>query len=432
LPSRLKGESVMRAARNKLQVSTFPFLAVLLCAMGSLILFLLVMDRRAKIAARNKAREAVAVQSEQRNKLQAQADAEWEKQRTRLQQELLEQQAKAQQEAAAVQDQLAAARKKEEAEQARRDELRRAMEREQAALKQAQALIESRQAKVTETQARQVADQAEAAKLARDVAELEKAFAAVKALKMQAGHTYSVVPYRGKNGAGRRPIYVECAAGGLLFHPDRTPLAGADFSTEALRAEIERRAGGLTRAKAKPGRDEEPEEAAKYPYVLFLIRPDGIDTYYKAQAALRGFQLDFGYEVVDQHWVLDFSEANRRWAGGGNPPAPLPLVSSPGRGNSSSSGGPTPGPALGKGPAVIGSNTGVPSGPRGSGGPTGVQAPTAGSVGAPRILPAPVGFARPVIVEGDGQGTFGGVGTWRAHSSSASRVMWTRRGSRCG
>ena len=37
----------MRRRRHKLEVSTFPFLAVLLCAMGSLILLLLVIDRRA-------------------------------------------------------------------------------------------------------------------------------------------------------------------------------------------------------------------------------------------------------------------------------------------------------------------------------------------------------------------------------------------------
>ena len=36
----------MRSRRHKLQVSTFPFLAVLLCAMGALLLVLLVMDRR--------------------------------------------------------------------------------------------------------------------------------------------------------------------------------------------------------------------------------------------------------------------------------------------------------------------------------------------------------------------------------------------------
>ena len=44
--------------RKKLEVSTFPFLAVLLCTMGALILLLLVMDKKAKKAALEKAYEA--------------------------------------------------------------------------------------------------------------------------------------------------------------------------------------------------------------------------------------------------------------------------------------------------------------------------------------------------------------------------------------
>src|SRR6476646_6750391 len=97
----------MRRPRHKLQVSTFPFLAVLLCAMGSLILFLLVMDRRAKIAARNKARDAVAAHSDRQDKLDADAKDAWNKQRDQLRQELLAQQAKVQSEADAVFGQLA-------------------------------------------------------------------------------------------------------------------------------------------------------------------------------------------------------------------------------------------------------------------------------------------------------------------------------------
>src|SRR5262249_12201478 len=45
-------EGGMRRPRRRLSVSTFPFLAVLLCAMGSLILLLLVIDRPAKAGAR--------------------------------------------------------------------------------------------------------------------------------------------------------------------------------------------------------------------------------------------------------------------------------------------------------------------------------------------------------------------------------------------
>src|SRR4051794_31083213 len=49
----------MRRARAKLQGSTFPFLAGLLGAMGSLIFFLIVMDRRAKIVRASKVRDAL-------------------------------------------------------------------------------------------------------------------------------------------------------------------------------------------------------------------------------------------------------------------------------------------------------------------------------------------------------------------------------------
>src|ERR1700756_2729044 len=52
--------------RHHLQVNTFPFLAVLLCAMGSLILVLLVMDRRSKRAAAARAWEQARRQAEDR------------------------------------------------------------------------------------------------------------------------------------------------------------------------------------------------------------------------------------------------------------------------------------------------------------------------------------------------------------------------------
>jgi hypothetical protein len=59
--------------RKKLEVSTFPFLAVLLCTMGALILLLLVMDKKAKKAAFEKAYESAWAQSKN---LQAKTEIE--------------------------------------------------------------------------------------------------------------------------------------------------------------------------------------------------------------------------------------------------------------------------------------------------------------------------------------------------------------------
>ncbi len=71
----------MRGRRHKLQVSTFPFLAVLLCAMGSLILVLLVMDRKAHQAAQARARREAARLQEESAQNEAAHRAEWEQKR---------------------------------------------------------------------------------------------------------------------------------------------------------------------------------------------------------------------------------------------------------------------------------------------------------------------------------------------------------------
>ena len=34
----------------------------------------------------------------------------------------------------------------------------------------------------------------------------------------------------------------------------------------------------------------------------------GITTYYKTMSALQGLDVDFGYELIDQDWLLDFPE----------------------------------------------------------------------------------------------------------------------------
>src|SRR5438477_387435 len=138
----------MRKRRQRLQVSTFPFLAVLLCTMGSLLLLLLVIDRQAKAVARRKALLAVAKAADDRQR-DADRQAEWERRRRGLQ------------------------------------ELRR-RERQ----------------------------------------------------------TYSLVPYKGKRGDNRRPLYLECTTSGVVFHPDRLALEGADNGPDRIRAEVERRIAG--------------------------------------------------------------------------------------------------------------------------------------------------------------------------------------------
>src|SRR4051812_27399055 len=69
----------MRRRRQGLQVSTFPFLAVLLCTMGSLILVLLAMDRKSKLAALYRSQQVAARVAEEATQAAAARRADWER-----------------------------------------------------------------------------------------------------------------------------------------------------------------------------------------------------------------------------------------------------------------------------------------------------------------------------------------------------------------
>src|SRR5258708_4536810 len=98
----------MRRAKQ-LKPETFPFLAVLLCAMGSLILMLLVMDRRAKAVARAKAQRAVAQAAAIDEETQAAHRAELERRRLALHAALTKQEEELTEQVRAVQRRLEAA-----------------------------------------------------------------------------------------------------------------------------------------------------------------------------------------------------------------------------------------------------------------------------------------------------------------------------------
>src|SRR5206468_4262041 len=77
--------------------------------------------------------------------------------------------------------------------------------------------------------------------------QLEKLIHDLQAARERDQHTYSVVPYRGKHGDSRRPLYIECAQAGLVFHPEQARLDGS-APAEAVRAEVGRR---IARQKGK-------------------------------------------------------------------------------------------------------------------------------------------------------------------------------------
>ncbi len=375
--------------RQRLQVSTFPFLAVLLCAMGSLILLLLIFDRQAKLAARKKALLAATQSVEEMKKRAAERQAEWARRRLELQQLLTRQRD-------ALADQLRVTRGQADAstrtlseEEARQRELNQRLEALRRALHQAQSEAQARSTRVGETARQEDATRDAPARQTAELEQLERTLKDLQELRRRQGQTWSLVPYRGKRGDNRRPLYLECTAGGVIFHPDRRALEGLSFSAERLRAEVERR---LTQRRAQAPGAKEPEGQERSAYLMMLVRPDGISHYYQTTKALDGVKVDFGYEFVDGDWVLDFPEDEsapaQPWmtAGQGATPGMGGVGGGTGPGTSGQPGA-APGGSRGGGPL-----SGVPLG-AGQGGRGPGHGGPGGQAGAPGALRAPGGSA---------------------------------------
>jgi hypothetical protein len=369
----------MRRRGKPLEISTFPFLAVLLCAMGSLILVLIVMDRKAKLAARYKATAAQAKAAEElakadaaRRELLAQREAEaraaWEQKRDDLHATVVTQQQALQAQIKKIQDQLSDAAARLKAALDDRGDLQKRVESARVRLAgEEQALATVRQAREKE-EAASAAERAAKAKMRADLARLEATVKDLKDAREREKQTYSVVPYHGKHGESRRPLYVECMRNGVVFHPDGVEVPVGP-NPAAARAEVERRI-----AKQREYLASIQAKADDKPYLMLLVRPDGITSYYELQSAVHGLDLEFGYEFVDAAWIFDFPKQDVR-------PAAPPVVAglgaptkvTPGVGGVKSDAG---GVAIAKLPpdrtAPAGTAPMNPSGPSGISSPVGV------------------------------------------------------------
>lgn len=315
----------MRRRRHRLQVSTFPFLAVLLCAMGSLILLLLVLDRRAKVVARAKERERQEAVIAQHSKADQERIRAYEQKRQELRKQLQAQEAALHAKVDTLQTEI---RKKKQQTleersrtvelQARLAALREVLAREQAGYEQ-----EKQQSASLTARKRTVLSEHEA--LARELVNLENALADVIAFRKRQAQTYSLVPFLGKSGENRRPIYVECQADQIIVHPEHMIAKTSSWDGTSPVQELAEKLAARLKANA--------DETKQKPYVLFLIRPEGIGTYYRVLGALGVQSIDSGYELIDADWALDFGESDSHapaqpWAADPRTPTPRTLAGS--------------------------------------------------------------------------------------------------------
>ncbi|MBQ3333839.1 MAG: hypothetical protein IJG83_10505, partial [Thermoguttaceae bacterium] len=336
------------------EVSLFPFLAVLLCTMGILIMLLVLIGQntaeRYELAAEAGEKSAPVPKSAWEEKL---FDFPQSPEPAEPPAETDTEEAPAESQTTPAVEDSAENNAKDDAEKARYAEARQALgdldleglqtevesavwfrgELQQVHDRTGESLKSARQAlSQTEAQiARQVehlADlqnqlraleedsggdaEAAAAAIEEKKAAIEALNSEIEELKKKAeqqgeNRSYAILPYKGKNGTFRRPIYVECTASGVTLMPENFffPMddlilgkyPGNPFDT------------GLRTARQyyiDTGQGSEEDE----PYPLLIVRPDGSESYYAARGALASWGGECGYEFIEEDAQIEYPAAS--------------------------------------------------------------------------------------------------------------------------
>ncbi|MCE9604013.1 MAG: hypothetical protein K8U03_03825 [Planctomycetia bacterium] len=263
-------------------VSLFPFLAVLLCTMGALVLLLMLIASQSKAQAEAAMAEAAKPKVDLEAIRRREEDLQWKI------------------------DQLTKSREKtladvagDRAQLSHLEEHASRLKKQLADLEAAEDLLKTQASGDAAGRGSVAADLAE---LRRKIAEAERKLAAEKAVgrKPQA---FAVVPYDGENGTRRRPIYIECRGDAIVLQPEGIKFSEADFGgslgpSNPLAVAVRLVSEYLTRG--------ESYREGEQPYPLLLVRPSGIGSYYAARAGMSSWEGEFGYELIDENWPLEF------------------------------------------------------------------------------------------------------------------------------
>ena len=122
-----------------------------------------------------------------------------------------------------------------------------------------------------------------------------------------AKRSYAIAPYQGKKGTFRRPIYLECSSNGVALMPENVKFNDFDFMLarypgnpfdSAIRA-VAHRYLLQTNGKTENGDAVEP-------YPLLVVRPGGAEYFYVAVQALASWGDVYGYEFVDEDQTIEY------------------------------------------------------------------------------------------------------------------------------
>ena len=280
--------------RPGLSPSLFPFLAVLVCTLGTLILLLALVAQNATDAAeQQKAGEAAKLAASEHAvpALSADtADSMIEEEKFRV-------------------EQLVAFRNAQTTDLAQRKDQLTHLEDHMVRLREKLKQLSDEVEMATGTKPIDVVDESKLARLRQQIDQESKTLEKLREEKADTSPRVVIVPHKGPNGTDRRPIYIECDAEGVMIQPE-----GIRISLDELR-DSDPAANPLDaalRVIRHHALNHYRDSVAPYP--LLIVRPDGIESYSEARDAMRDWDDQFGYELVSDNVKLAFNQPDPQLA----------------------------------------------------------------------------------------------------------------------
>ncbi len=306
------------------KMSLFPFLDVLVCTMGSLILLLLVATSRIRAAAVDKAKQAAIQQRLKSEEPPAAAPApivvatepepevdptaEWKTRVEQLTEErdaLRSQLSQSKKQLATAQSTVMRTKVKAASTEDRLKAIRTQQEEMADERQRLQADIDSLQSDLTDAESR-----------------LTKAVDRQKTAKSK----FAFMPFDGRTGTTKRPILIECTQDCIRFLPEDVRLTPAElngFTTGFNPLLIASRElihywkayERVHSADADPTKSQDSFETdlaalndkEREPYVLLLVRPNGATAFHIAKSLLVQLKVPHGYELITDDMEIDSS-----------------------------------------------------------------------------------------------------------------------------
>ena len=273
----------MRRSRTRegIAISLFPFLAVLLCTMGALLVLLVLFGNS---ISRQDERVVVEPAMQMEAELQGRVDSlSW-----RLEQ-LKEMRSKTSDELETLRLQLAGIE----------DNSRNLAAELKALQKVREDLFDAKLVAVTTSD--------EMRELEAELASARESLDKARKERDSNPPAYAVIPYQGSSGTHRRPLFIECCLDGVFLQPEGIRLNPDDF--EGPSGPGNPLASGLRAAREYLARQSiSKNDPGLRPYPLLLVRPSGVMAYYAARDAIASWGSDFGYQLIEEDWRLSFPE----------------------------------------------------------------------------------------------------------------------------